>query len=258
MDSVWPLVEAFSKVSNEDHRGTRLANEAHFPPERPPKTVILHPDIYDLLLRLINRTAAVDGCSPYTPDALELEKISISGVIYASEKSLPRDSNIIFQRPGGSSQRVGRIKLIFQVSYQPGTTFLVVSQYRLIANSDVRDVYRRFGFAGGFLCDADEDSRPLVIRSKDVVCHFAKITLDPKEEKLMHALPLNVVREFAHVTTFTDMRAENGGVPNPGGVLSPRMMSWAIHFICSLLLSCALSPVSNILFPPCTLGTRRR
>ena len=103
--------------------------------------VILHPDIYDLLLQLINRTAAVDGCSPYTPDALELEKISISGVIYASEKSLPQNSNIIFQRPGGSSQRVGRIKLNFQVSYQPGTTFLVVSQYRLIANSDVWDVY---------------------------------------------------------------------------------------------------------------------
>ena len=194
MDSVRPLVEAFSKVSNEDHRGTRLADEAHFPPNRPPKMVALHPGIHSLLLELIDGTPIADGHSPYTSDALELDKVSISGVIYASEKSLPRDSNIIFRRPGGLSHRVGRIKSIFQVSYQPGITFLVVSQHRFIEKSDSRNVYRRFGFAGGFLCNEEEDTRLLVIRPTNVVCHFAKIILDP-EEKLMHALPLNTVRD---------------------------------------------------------------
>ena len=192
-DSVRPLVEAFSKVSNEDHRGTRLADEVHFPTNKPPKAVRLHHHIHRLLLQLVTGMSTSINTSSYTSEALELEKVSISGIIYASEKSLPRDSNIIFQRPRGTSHRVGRIKLIFQVSYQPEKTFLVVSQHKLIVNTDVRNVYRRFGFAGGFLCDAEEDGQILIIQMEDVICHFAKTTLLPIEEKLMHALPLNAV-----------------------------------------------------------------
>jgi hypothetical protein len=137
-DTVQPLVEAFSRVSNEDHRGTRLADEIHFPRNKPPKVVRLDPRIHTLLLQLVYGTPAANG---HSSEALELEKFSISGVIYASEKFLPRDSNIIFRRPGGSSQRVGRIQMIFQACHQPGTTFLTVSQYRLIASSDERNVY---------------------------------------------------------------------------------------------------------------------
>jgi hypothetical protein len=70
---------------------------------------------------------------------------------------------------------------------------LAVSQYHLIASSDERNVYRRFGFAGGLLYDAEEDGGLLVIRSEDVICHFAKTVLEPKEDKLVHALPLNTV-----------------------------------------------------------------
>ena len=137
-DSVRPLVEAFSKASNEDHRGTRLADEAHFPPNKPPKVIRLSHHVRELLLRLVTTPR---NASSYTSDALELEKFSISGIIYASEKSLPRDSNIVFRRPGGTSHRVGQIKLIFQVSYQPGKTFMVVSQHKLIVNTDAQNVY---------------------------------------------------------------------------------------------------------------------
>ena len=201
-DSVRPLVEVFSKFANEDHRGTRLADETHFPPNKPPKTVTLDHHTHGLLLLLADDTSTTSGASSYTANVLELEKVSISGVIYASKKSLPRDSNIIFRRPGGSSQRVGRIKSIFQTSYRPGETFLVVSQHKLIANSDVRNVYQRFGFAGGFLCDAEEDGRVLVIRIRDVVCHFAKTILHPIEEKLIHALPLNTVCKCSYIYIF--------------------------------------------------------
>ena len=190
---VQPLAEAFARISNEDHRGTRLADEVHFPPNKPPKTVTLNRHVHSLLLQLVDGTSITSNHSLRTSDALELEKVSISGIIYANEKSLPRDSNIVFRRPGGLSHRVGRIKLIFQVHYQPGATFLVVSQYKLIADSGDGNVYRRFGFAGGFVCDAEEDGRLFVIRSEDVVCHFAKTALDPKEERLMHVLPLNTV-----------------------------------------------------------------
>ena len=225
LGSIRPLVEAFSKVSNEDHRGTRLADETHFPPNKPPKAVTLDPRVHQLLLRLINGIPTTYSHASGTLHALELEKVSISGVIYASEKSLSRDSNIIFRRPGGSSNRVGRVKSIFQSGYQPGVTFLVVSQHKLIADIDVQNVYRRFGFAGGFLCDAEEDSRLLVIRTEDVVCHFAKTLLNPREEKVMHVLPLNAVRRISRCSNWADGRTENGGVSDPRGVPSPRKLS---------------------------------
>jgi len=244
LDSVRPLVEAFSKVSNEDHRGTRLADETHFPPNKPPKTVMLDLRVHQLLLRLVNGVPATDSRPPGTSHALELEKVSISGIIYASEKSLPRDSNIIFRRPGGTSQRVGRVKSIFQSSYQHGTTFLVVAQHKLIADADAQNVYQRFGFAGGFLCDEEEDGRLIVIRSEDVVCHFAKTLLNPREEKLMHVLPLNAVRCISTCWNWADGRTENAGVSNPRGVPSPGTLSSVTyqHHVPSVLYSiiCAL------------------
>lgn len=196
-DHVRPLVDAFLRVSNEDHRGTRLADENHFPPQKPPHNATLEPLIYKLFLGLVNGVPSLarhGPLTPVTPNVLKLEKISISGVIYAQEESLPRDSNIIFRRPGGSSDRVGRIKQIFQSGdVVPDVTLLVVAQHRLILDPIAQGAYGRFGFAGGYLCDPDEDDRLYVIRSTDVICHFARTTLVQEGESLMHALPLNSV-----------------------------------------------------------------
>ena len=196
-DHVRPLLDAFLRVTNEDHRGTRLADEHHFPPQKPPKNSILEPQIHKLFLSLINDVPSLSRLNllaPITPSILDLEKISISGVIYARERLLPRDSNIIFQRPGGSSDRVGRIKQIFQSEHVTcGVTLLVVAQHRLVADPTVQNAYGRFGFAGGYLCDPEEDGCQYVIRSTDVVCHYAKTTLVWEEKTLMHALPLNSV-----------------------------------------------------------------
>ena len=197
-DHVRPLLDAFLRVSNEDHRGTRLADENHFPPQKPPQNATLEPHVYRLFLALINDIPSLSRSglfTPVTPNISELEKISISGVIYAREKSLPRDSNIIFRRPGGSSDRVGRIKQIFRSEHVvPEVTLLVVAQHRLVTDPIVQGAYERFGFAGGYLCDPREDDRQYVIRSADVVCHFAKTALDRGGEILTHALPLNSVR----------------------------------------------------------------
>ena len=194
---VRPLVDAYLRVSNEDHRGTRLADENHFPPQKPPQNATLEPRIHKLLQGLINDTPSLARCSlltAVTPNVLDLEKISISGVIYARERSLPRDSNIIFRRPGGSSDRVGRIKQIFQSEHVvSGVTLLVVAQHRLVVDPVVQGVYRRFGFAGGYMCNPSEDSCQYIIRSTDVICHFARTALVWEGEALMHALPLNSV-----------------------------------------------------------------
>ena len=198
MDQVRPLLDAFLRVSNEDHRGTRLADENHFPPQKPPQNTTLEPSIYNLFRDLIGQIPSLSKDilpTAISPNILELEKISISGVIYAKEQSLPRDSNIIFRRPGGSSDRVGRIKQIFQSGCTvPGVTLLVVTQHRLVADPATQRVYRRFGFAGGYLCEPVEDGCKYVIRSTDVVCHFARTALVWEGKNLMHALPLNSVR----------------------------------------------------------------
>lgn len=196
-DSAKLLADSFLKVSTEDHRGTRLADEMHFPPTHPPKGTKLGPVVHAHLLQLVQDMRIPNGLHPISPDVLELDKMSISGVIYASEKSLPRDSNIVFRRPGGFSERVGRIKLIFQSenSALSRMTFLVISQHKIIADSVIQKSYRRFGFARGVLCDIQEDSRLHIIHLTDIVCHFAKTRLGEGGESLMHVLPLNMVRK---------------------------------------------------------------
>lgn len=197
-DHARPLLDAFLRVSNEDHRGTRLADENHFPPQKPPQNATLEPHIYGLFQGLIDNIPSLARRSLFatiTPNILNLEKISISGVIYARENALPRDSNIIFRRPGGSSDRVGRIKQIFQSEHVISeVTLLVVAQHKLITDPIAQGVYERFGFAGGYLCDPREDDRQYVIRSTDVICHFARTALAWEGETWMHALPLNSVR----------------------------------------------------------------
>lgn len=222
LDCIRPLTDAFLRVSNEDHRGTRLADENHFPPQKPPRNATLEPHIHKLLRGLINDIPSLARrrlLTAATSDVLELEKISISGVIYARERSLPRDSNIIFRRPEGSSDRVGRIKQIFQSELViSGVTLLVVAQHRLIADPITQAVYGRFGFAGGYLCDPREDDRWYVIRSTDVICHFARTALVWEGENLMHALPLNSVRHCRSCLENTHSNAENDRLPGPNGI----------------------------------------
>ena len=202
-DHVRPLMDVFLRITNEDHRGMRLADEHHFPPQKPPQNSMLEPQIHKLLLGLVNNIPSISRYNllvPVTPNVLELEKISISGVIYARESSLPRDSNIIFRRPGGSSSRVGRIKRIFQSGHIISeVTLLVVAQHKLVADPTEQCTYTQFGFAGGYLCESEEDGHQYIIRSIDVICHYAKITVLREGKTLIHALPLNSVRLHSSV-----------------------------------------------------------
>jgi hypothetical protein len=201
-----PMLSAYDKVSTEDHRGTRLADETHYPPTKPPSSVELKNDIYQLLLRTLDQkfqttryTAGGRGSLIIPRHVLELSKISIRGVVYASEKALPRDSNIIFKREGGSSSRVGSIKSIFRLSYPTPAgyvtddTFLLVQQYSPFMDQEIQSIYTQFGFAGGFLCYSRKWSGFHIVGSDGVVCHFAKTTLEQYGGGLMHVLPLNKV-----------------------------------------------------------------
>lgn len=195
----------YRSVASEDHRGTRLADEDHHPPTKPPRFGMLDDEPYLLLLHTLNRKFRTTGYSPngalpVTRRVEQLEKISIRGVVYAHEKSLPRDSNVLFRRLGGTSSRVGRIWLIFRLQYPtPGgeteeETYVLVREYLPISDSMMQSQYTQFGFAGGFLCHSEKWNGFHVIGLTDIICHLAKTPIHCGSEKTMHFLPLNKVR----------------------------------------------------------------
>ena len=110
-DQAEPLFTAYDTVVSEDHRGTRLSDEDHHPPTKPPRWETLTDVFYQYLLLALNEkfgtTWYTSGGGTVTRRVEQLEKISIRGVVYARKSSLPRDSNVLFRRLGGSTSRVG-------------------------------------------------------------------------------------------------------------------------------------------------------
>lgn len=197
-----PLLTAYNSVANEDHRGTRLADEDHHPPSKPPRSEILDNESYHLLLQMLDdKFGAIGHTSEgdrvrVTRNVEQLEKVSIRGVVYAHENSLPRDSNVLFRRFGGSTPRVGKIRSIFCLQHStpagPITkaTYISVREYLPFLNREIQSQYTKFGFAGGFLCHSEKWNRVHIIEPTNIICHFAKTVL---QDGLMHVLPLNKV-----------------------------------------------------------------
>lgn len=202
-----PLIEAFTKISNEDHRGTRLADENHHAPTKPPRNLYLPDIVHQLLVLSLNRryqttryTTTWDSPWFVPQTVLKLDKLSIRGVVYASAESLPRDSNVIFRKPGDPTLRIGKIVIIFSSSHREANyrerkfTYLVVEEWVPVADPAAQQTYQQFGFAGGFLCQNRVAEMVSVIEGEGVVCHFAKTFLGEWGGEIFHALPLNKVR----------------------------------------------------------------
>jgi hypothetical protein len=202
-----PLIDAFNKIANEDHRGTHLADEIHHPPTKPPRTLYLSDPVYQLLVSFLNQryqtnyyTTIRNGPWFVPQTVLGLDKLSIRGVVYASAESLPRDSNVIFRKPGDPTLRIGKINMIFCSSHcganyqETKVTCLVVEEWLPVMDPAAQKSYQQFGFAGGFLCQNRAVETVTVIEDGDVVCHFAKTFLGQKNSERFHALPLNKVR----------------------------------------------------------------
>ena len=199
------LLTAYKSVESEDHRGTRLADEHHYPRTRPPRQEVLDDRVYQLLLATLNKkfetleyTTRGSGVFPVTRQVQILEKVSIRGAVYACERSLPRDSNVIFWRLRGSSSQVGSIKSIFHLVHQTpegltrNAVFLLVDEYLQFLDEVAQSKYTQFGFAGGFLSCIDRN-RFHVVEPDNIVCHFAKTEVSLGDTKVLHVLPLNKV-----------------------------------------------------------------
>ena len=220
-----PLLTAYRSVASEDHRGTRLADQDHHPPTKPPRSERLDNESYQLLLQMLNKkfgttryTSEGGHAFSVTQHVDQLEKVSIRGVVYARERSLPRDSNVLFRRPGGSSSRVGRIWSIFHLRHPVPrgsvveATYVLMREYMPFLDEEVQSQYKQFGFAGGFLCHSERWSGFHVVELADIICHFAKTVIWDSNGDIMHVLPLNKVgyllpKNDLWLTTFKMMES---------------------------------------------------
>jgi hypothetical protein len=208
-----PLLTAYGSAANEDHRGTRLADQDHHPPTKPPPSETLDDESYRLLLQMLNTkfgttryTSGGDQAFLVTRRVKRLEKVSIRGVVYACERSLPRDSNILFRRLGGSSSRVGRIWSIFRLQHPTPevpmeATYILVREHLPLSDEAIQFQYTQFGFAGGFLCHRERWRRFHIAELTDVICHFAKTMIQNGDGSIIHVLPLNKVKISVHKYT---------------------------------------------------------
>ena len=150
------------------------------------------------------------------PDVKFLDKFSLRGVQYSTAKYRARNSHILFAQhqadtpnhPNVSSQsEPGQIIYIFLHSgvYTPHTAlpeqplhpdlYLCVRPYLPLQPelSNMDQMYRRFGFAGGFLCRR-ELAPLIIIEPSSLISHVAVTPLLIKEHQVLHILPMDRVR----------------------------------------------------------------
>jgi hypothetical protein len=204
-ETVHEMINVMETVEKEDARGFRLASLLN--PDQPvyadeprAKPFQLGNLEYQLLRRLVEHTAD-DRLRLFSRQARAFDEISIRGVRYSTSQGRKfRDSNIIFQLPGIPSnmntQRAGSIDSIFGYTWhstngQSNEYYLSVREHPPFDDSTI-DPYRRYPFAGGFLCKAST-KEVHIIHTSHVVSHFASTSLEQFGDDCLHALPLDRV-----------------------------------------------------------------
>lgn len=216
-ETVHEMVSMMRSIGNEDAHGFQLA--ALLDPSLPESVVasgakpfkLADPE-YQLLCNLINRTSP--GIQlVLSRQAISVERISIHGLPYSTEREAPRDSNIIFQSPEDSTattgnQKVGVIESIFQYEYrsaggQPNKGHYLSVRERLPVGQGQVDPYLEFGFAAGFLCEANT-TQLHVIKLSQVLSHCSVMKMAGMgNEQLVHVMPLDRVCRFACALSLT-------------------------------------------------------
>ena len=207
--TVHEMASMIQSMGNEDARGFHLATLLD--PSLPESIVasgakpfeLADPE-YQLLRALINRTSTASHLI-LPRQAISVRRISTHGLPYSAAGEAPRDSNIIFQDLPAmtGNQKVGVIESIFGYEYRSAGDQLNKEYYlsvreRLRVQGQV-DPYPEFGFAAGFLCEADT-TRLHVIALPQVLSHCSLQQIaDIGNRQLVHVMPLDRVCRFAHV-----------------------------------------------------------
>ena len=221
------LLEAYKSTLAEDVHGTRLAHlidavhltqqtdfaydRKHLHESRLPDAVLTvfiqflyrkHPDL---------RAKDSTGSSSTTSVSAQfLDKFSLRGVQYSTATCRSRDSHLFFRSP--QHEKSGQITHIFFHTHVPDSpssssrgqashpsVYLCVQPYAPLQHSpDLREIdrrYKRFGFAGGFLC-RNEFAPPVIIEPSDIICHIAVTPLEISGHEVIHILPMDRVRFY--------------------------------------------------------------
>jgi hypothetical protein len=234
---VGDLVEVYRNICAEDVRGTRLAHmvDMNHVVQQGPNLVYdrrrlrkssLPDSALSPFLQFLKRkkqtttkdATSQDG-SPGTathPEVKLLDKFSLRGVQYSTEKYRTRNSHIIFRHhqldgPRAPSQaESGQIIHVFLHSTPHATVatspkhnlYLCVRPYLSLQPefSNMDQMYRRFGFAGGFLCrtDSRELAPLIIIEPSSIISHAAVTPLLINEHQVLHILPMDRVCSYSY------------------------------------------------------------
>lgn len=213
-NAVLEMVTVMDSIEREDVRGFRLASMLD--PLSPTymintelKPFQLEPVPHQLLCDLILRTTP-DEVPILSAEALAVQEISLRGVCYATSRSRNfRSSRIMFQPSDvlpmlpniNQIHLPGVIRDIFQYTYRLSgekveSYYLSVQEYLPMDTTNGRqDPYRKFGFAGGFLCEADP-GQIHVLELSQVVSHICVTKMRGQYTGLIHLKPVDRVRVF--------------------------------------------------------------
>jgi hypothetical protein len=155
-----------------------------------------------------------------SPKAMVLDKLSLRGVQYSTASRRVCDSHVFFRSslpemgkaPPANSPQPGQITHMFLHPHVPTfhdpvspgqfhrpSVYVCVRPYASLQPSsesklrNIDQMYRRFGFAGGFLC-RNEFAPPIIIEPSSVISHIAVTPLKIGANKVLHILPMDRVR----------------------------------------------------------------
>lgn len=226
------LVDVYEGIRTQDVRGTRLAHmvdAVHLTQQEPnlvyDRTRLRESNLPDIVLapfvRFLNykKQAMVNSTGrdnpPGTaihPEAKFLDKFSLRGVQYSTASCRTRNSYILFRNlqsdacNGPSEPEPGQITHVFihsdvSTSRTPKhkhlhpDVYICVQPYLSLQPelSNMDQMYRKFGFAGGFLC-RKELASPVIIYPSSIISHVAVTPLHIKGHPVLHILPMDRVR----------------------------------------------------------------
>lgn len=201
------LIETTESIKKEDLCGFDLNNvlnpskQGFDIPHNAPQ-VNLTPDLAISLKTLQDHLNLVPQSHPF-----ELPQVSHLGVRFAAFATQNfRDSSIIYNLPFTDGHRgvpaVIQAILAQRCSNHLGQTtievFLLVEEYRRIADNGMADPYTAFGFAAGYLCHQQSIGHHL-IGLRHVVSHFVSTPI--ADTGYLHVLPMDRVRYPDFVTS---------------------------------------------------------
>jgi len=244
---VGSLVEVYEGIRAQDVRGTRLAHmvdAVHLTRQEPnlvyDETRLRESNLPDFVLgpfvRFLNykQQATVDSTvrdnPPGTaihPEAKFLDKFSLRGVQYSTVSSRTRNSHILFRNLQSDACNVpsepepGQITHVFLHSGIPTSrtlpkrkplypdVYICVRPYLSLQPelSNMDQMYRRFGFAGGFLCRRELAS-PVIICPSSIISHVAVTPLHIKGHPVLHILPMDRVRLLVRTSETKRLRSQ--------------------------------------------------